>query len=146
MPNQRNRQPKPKPSQHLPVAANKRPLLIEADAQNTLSDEFINDIGGVQVMSGLANQELDRDIPGTDRGDEIGKMAAAVQVFKDNAIEVKRLEAERKEAEARKAQERHQILLNMADEFDASVGGVVQSVSSASTEMQSSASGHPRYR
>jgi len=93
-----------------------------------------------EVMSGLANQELDRDIPGTDRGDEIGKMAAAVQVFKDNAIEVKRLEAERKEAEARKAQERHQILLNMADEFDASVGGVVQSVSSASTEMQSSAS------
>jgi len=34
-----------KPPQHLPVAANKRPLLIEADAQNTLSDEFINDIG-----------------------------------------------------------------------------------------------------
>jgi len=30
------------------VAANKRPLLIEADAQNTLSDEFINDIGGGQ--------------------------------------------------------------------------------------------------
>jgi len=93
-----------------------------------------------EVMSGLANQELDRDIPGTDRGDEIGKMAAAVQVFKDNAIEVKRLEAERKEAEAQQAQQRHQILLNMADEFDASVGGFVQSVSSASNEMQSSAS------
>jgi len=30
------------------VAANKHPLLIEADAQNTLSDEFINDIEGLE--------------------------------------------------------------------------------------------------
>jgi len=39
------------------VAANKRPLLIEADAQNTLSDEFINDIGSVQNLSHISSSD-----------------------------------------------------------------------------------------
>ena len=91
-------------------------------------------------MGVLADGNLEAEIPSQDRTDEIGEMAAAVQVFKDNAIEVKRLEAEQKANEERQAQERRQLMLNMADEFEASVGGVVQSVSSASTEMQSSAS------
>jgi len=46
------------------------------------------------IMQRLAKGELDTAVDGTSRHDEIGEMARAVQVFKDNAIEMRRLEAE----------------------------------------------------
>ena len=90
-------------------------------------------------MGILADGNLEAEIPSQDRTDEIGEMAAAVQVFKDNAIEVKRLEEEQKLAEKRAEEEKREMMMHMADDFETSVGGVVNSVSSASTEMQSSA-------
>ena len=92
------------------------------------------------TMGILADGNLEVEIPSQDRSDEIGEMAEAVQVFKDNAIEVKRLEEEQKANEERQAREKREMMLKMADDFEGSVGGVVNSVSSASTEMQSSAS------
>jgi two-component system OmpR family sensor kinase len=41
-------------------------------------------------MRGLAANNTDTDIPGTERGDEIGKMAQATVVFRNNAIELMR--------------------------------------------------------
>ena len=52
-----------------------------------------------EVMQDLAKGDTSVEIPGTDRKDEIGEMAQAVQIFKDNAIERQRLEAEAKRAE-----------------------------------------------
>ncbi|MBL4693529.1 MAG: cache and HAMP domain-containing protein, partial [Magnetovibrio sp.] len=92
------------------------------------------------VMGVLANKDWTADVPSQNRTDEIGKMASAVQIFKTNGQEVERLESEQKANEARTIQEKRQQMLDMADDFESSVGGVVQSVSSASTEMQSSAS------
>ena len=91
------------------------------------------------AMGQLADGKLDTEIPARDHKDEIGEMAQAVQVFKDNAIRVKKMEAEQAEAERRAEEEKRQAMLQMADEFEAGIGGVVQTVSSASTEMQSSA-------
>ncbi len=153
------------------------------------------------TMGDLADGNNEVDIPGLSNSDEIGEMAAAVQVFKENAIETKRLEKEaeeqralqakrdeeeraaeakreqeerdreqaekdaeaerqrqeaereRQEAEAetqrqREAQEaedrqkqqaeeeRRQMMLELADSFQMSVGGIVEGVSSAATEMQ----------
>ncbi len=93
-----------------------------------------------EAMTSLAGGALDTEVPARDQHNEIGEMASAVQVFKDNALEVQRLEREQKAAEERQAQEKRQMMLNMAKEFEGSVGGVVQSVSSAATQMQSSAS------
>ncbi|AIB13343.1 hypothetical protein ABAZ39_15420 (plasmid) [Azospirillum argentinense] len=74
-------------------------------------------MGAVRAMSAtmhdLAADKLDVAVPGLDRGDEIGQMAQAVQVFKDNAIQKKamdeaeraRLEAERRADEAQRARE-----------------------------------------
>jgi methyl-accepting chemotaxis protein len=45
-------------------------------------------------MERLAGGDLEADIPAQDRGDEIGAMSGAVQVFKENAIAVKRMGAE----------------------------------------------------
>ncbi|MBL4692365.1 MAG: HAMP domain-containing protein, partial [Magnetovibrio sp.] len=92
------------------------------------------------AMGRLAQKDWDAEVPSQDAKDEIGKMAAAVQIFKINGQEIERLEAEQKANEDRTAQEKRQQMLDMADDFETSVGGVVQSVSSASTEMQSSAS------
>ena len=72
------------------------------------------------VMGKLAGGDVSGDIPGTDRVDEIGQMAAAVAVFRDNIIERGRLareadetrtmtEQERREREALKARESEQV-------------------------------------
>jgi len=90
-------------------------------------------------MEVLAGGNLDAEIPSRDRSDEIGQMAAAVQVFKDNAIRVKQMESEQAIAERQAEEEKSRALHEMADAFQASVGGVVETVSSTSRELQSSA-------
>ena len=91
------------------------------------------------AMGRLANDEVDVDIPAADRRDEIGAMAKAVQVFKESAQEVRRLNAERAESERRAEAEKKAAMNNLADEFEAAVGGIVKQVSSAATELQASA-------
>ncbi len=91
------------------------------------------------TMNTLAGGDDTVDVPALGRSDEIGKMAEAVQVFKENAQERKRLEAEQVETEKRTEEEKHRIMVEMADDLESSVGGVIQAVSAASTQMQSSA-------
>jgi len=96
-------------------------------------------VGLTSVMGTLANGDLTADIPFLERGDEIGEMAAAVEVFKANGIRNKEMEAEAEEQKHQTEKEKRRVLLEMADNFESSVGGVVNAVSSASTEMQASA-------
>lgn len=93
-----------------------------------------------EAMGSLAEGNLETKVPALDKTDEIGEMAQAVQVFKDNAIRTKEMEAEAEKQKHKTEEEKRQLMLKMADDFEASVGGVVDTVSSASTEMQSSAS------
>lgn len=51
-------------------------------------------VGMTDAMSRLANGDNNVDVPAVDRGDEVGKMAKAVLVFKDSAIEKQRLAGE----------------------------------------------------
>ena len=99
--------------------------------------------GPVQAMSEcmghLADGDLEVDIPARERTDQLGAMAAAVDVFKTNAHERLRLEKEQEEAEARAAAEKRQAMMDMADGFEASVEGVVDSVSAAATELNATA-------
>ena len=88
------------------------------------------------TMRKLADGDTSVAIPGAGRSDEIGDMAGAVQVFKDNALEKERLEAEQKEAEKRAEQEKRQAMQELADRFENEVGGIVEMVSSAATELQ----------
>jgi methyl-accepting chemotaxis protein len=91
------------------------------------------------AMKRLAGGDLSTDVPGVGRGDEIGSMAEAVQVFKDNAVEVRRLEAEQRETEERAAERRKAEMQKLANEFESSVGVIVQGVAGASTEVEASA-------
>ncbi|MBE9556225.1 MAG: HAMP domain-containing protein, partial [Proteobacteria bacterium] len=89
-----------------------------------------------RVMGELAGGKLDVDIEDLGRGDEVGEMADAVLVFKDNAIEKVRLEEEQVGAAQRAEEEKRQTLNEMADRFERQVKEVVDGVSSAATEMQ----------
>jgi len=92
-----------------------------------------------EAMSEIAGGELETEVPGVGRKDEIGDMADAVQVFKENAVERVRLESEQ-EANKQKTEEEKRLLMNrMADDFEASVGSVVNGVGSAADEMKGSA-------
>jgi methyl-accepting chemotaxis protein len=90
-------------------------------------------------MQDIAAGQLDADIPGVGRGDEIGSMAATVQIFKDNAIRIKSLEQEEAATQQRATNERQAMMVNLADGFERSVNGVVQSVSASAAEMQATA-------
>jgi methyl-accepting chemotaxis protein len=90
-------------------------------------------------MKALADGELEADIPGVARGDEVGAMAANVQVFKDNAVRIRRLEAVEAEAQGRAAAERRAAMESLANDFEHSVNGIVRSVSTAATVMQNTA-------
>ena len=88
------------------------------------------------AMRRLAAGDHGVTIPARDRHDEIGRMAQAVQVFQDNAIEVERLKAEREAQARRAADDKKQAMNQFADSFESSVKSVVGTVSSASTEMR----------
>ncbi|WP_247872208.1 methyl-accepting chemotaxis protein [Azospirillum sp. TSO35-2] len=92
------------------------------------------------AMGRLAQGDLSVALPAADRRDEIGAMAAAVQVFRDTMIQTRRMEEEAKAAETRAAQERRAGMLALADRFESSVQGIVETVASAATEMQGTAS------
>ncbi|HXP96283.1 MAG TPA: methyl-accepting chemotaxis protein, partial [Telmatospirillum sp.] len=97
-------------------------------------------IDGVKdCMNALTAGEMTVAVPGIERGDEIGAMAKAVRVFKENLIRVKRLEADQEEQKQRFEQERKVALRQMADEFESQVCAVVQTVMSAAAQLQASA-------
>lgn len=116
------------------------------------------------AMAKLAQGDTSIEVPALDRKDEIGEMAASVNVFKVNAIERIRLEKEAEEtriaqeeaektrllekqaAEARKLEEERRQeeeakaksladRLEMAQRFEDRVGDVLEAVSSAATEL-----------
>ncbi len=87
----------------------------------------------------LADGKLDGEIFGLDRRDEIGEIAQSMQVFKQNAQEVERLKAEQLQREEQALADKRIAMNELADRFQASVGGIVSTVSSAATEMQTTA-------
>ncbi|RME65274.1 MAG: methyl-accepting chemotaxis protein [Alphaproteobacteria bacterium] len=123
----------------------------------------------VAAMGQLAKGDLTTEIAGKERGDEIGEMAAALQVFKDTAAEAKRLDQEARaaaeraarekdarEAEARareeqeRAREREAIaareqrarrIEEIIANFTQAVGEVVDSVATGSSQLRTNAEG-----
>ncbi|CCG40447.1 methyl-accepting chemotaxis protein [Magnetospirillum molischianum] len=91
------------------------------------------------AMTRLANGDVGVQIAGAGRGDEIGKMAHAVQIFKDNALAMSEMQQKAIEIEQRNAVERRNLLLETAGSFESEVAGVVRSVGSRASTMQEAA-------
>lgn len=98
----------------------------------------VSPLGGLtRRMNGLATGDIDSPVIGDDRGDEIGAMAKALLVFRDNARDKVRLEAEHEEVAKRAEAERVAAMARVADSFEASVGDIVGSVVSAAGNLRS---------
>jgi methyl-accepting chemotaxis protein len=127
-------------------------------------------IGIARAMDALTAGDQSSDIPATARGDELGRMARSVHVFRKNAekltaMEAERVEAERQklEADRRAAEERTAAELRaseekvrrekeaseqrrrdreaLAEQFNSSVGVIIETLSQSATRMQSTARG-----
>ncbi|OAS20342.1 methyl-accepting chemotaxis protein [Methylobacterium platani] len=97
----------------------------------------------LQTLTGavgrIAGGHVDIAVPCVGRRDEIGSLAGAVQVFKDNLIHARGLEAETALARADAETQRRAAMSEMADRFEAAVGGIVGLVSDSATELQGTA-------
>jgi methyl-accepting chemotaxis protein len=95
--------------------------------------------GMTRAMTELARGDHSIEVPGIGRKDEIGDMAASVQVFKQKMVEADRLRGEQDEMKRRSEEEKRAAMSKLADEFEANVKGVVGAVSSASSQLQATA-------
>jgi methyl-accepting chemotaxis protein len=98
----------------------------------------------LSAMTGAMRKLADGDfaivLPGLGRRDEIGDMAGAVETFKLKAAEKAQAEAAQKENAARvAAAARTAEMHKLADEFQAAVGSIVGTVSSASSQLEAAA-------
>src|SRR4029453_11959442 len=88
------------------------------------------------VMNRLSGGEIDVTIPGSERRDELGTMASAVDVFRRSMIEARGMR-EAQEASKHQAElEKKALQRKMADRFEADVKSVVAEVARATTDMQ----------
>ena len=91
-------------------------------------------------MKQLADGDFGVALPGLARKDEVGDMAQAVEAFKVKAAQKAQDEVEAKIRQDRSAAEqRKRDMARLADDFEGAVGEIVETVSSASTELESSA-------
>jgi methyl-accepting chemotaxis protein len=90
-------------------------------------------------MQSIANGALDEAVGETERGDEIGRMAETLEMLRQTAMTARTLEAEQAELKRRGEIEKRDVLIALADRFDASVGQLVGLMASGSTELQSTA-------
>jgi methyl-accepting chemotaxis protein len=88
------------------------------------------------VMARLASGEMDIQIPSLNRGDEVGAMARAVQVFRENALRVQTMESDQSGLQLKAEQDRKVAMGEVADGFEQAIGKIVQAVSSASSEIE----------
>ncbi|WP_439360452.1 methyl-accepting chemotaxis protein [Bradyrhizobium sp. DASA03007] len=94
------------------------------------------------AMRQLGDGQFDVSLPGLGRKDELGEMAEAVEMFKLKACEKARAELDAKAKQDHvAAEQRRADVARLAGEFEAAVGKIIDSVSSASSELEASARG-----
>jgi len=87
----------------------------------------------------LSNGNLSVEQPTHNFKDEIADMMESLSVFKDNAIESKQLREDQKLRDAEAEIEKKQAMAALAESFDSQVGGMINALAAASTELQSTA-------
>ncbi|MBE7199405.1 MAG: MCP four helix bundle domain-containing protein, partial [Parafilimonas terrae] len=93
----------------------------------------------VRPMTALAAGDLEAQIPQHRRKTEIGTIAQAIQVFKDGLVRMHALEAETAQARLAAEEQRRIGMRQLADSFEAAMGGIIATVSASATELQATA-------
>ena len=92
------------------------------------------------VMNRLSGGEIDVTIPGSERRDELGTMAGAVEMFRRSMIEARGMREAQEASKHQTEREKKALQRQMADRFEADVKSVVAAVAKATTDMQRVAS------
>src|SRR5213079_671898 len=88
------------------------------------------------VMNRLSSGDTDVAIPRGARGDELGTIALAVDVFRRNMIEARTMRETQEAAKQQAEVEKKALQRKMADRFEADVKSVVGAVAKATQDMQ----------
>ncbi|WP_022728804.1 HAMP domain-containing methyl-accepting chemotaxis protein [Fodinicurvata sediminis] len=91
------------------------------------------------TMDSLADGDLSVEIPAVGQKDEIGQMAESVQVFKDNLVRTREMEAEAEAQKHKAEEEKKQAMNDMANRFEETVGQMVQAIGSMANELEAAA-------
>jgi methyl-accepting chemotaxis protein len=129
------------------AAANRNMLTLAGLAGVIGLGAFVLVAGGVSrplrriaaATQRLAAGDAEVTIPGRARRDEIGALAGSVVVFRDNLIRNRILETEAARVRADAETQRRAATHAVADAFEKAVGGIVGSVTAASTELEATA-------
>jgi methyl-accepting chemotaxis protein len=115
-------------------------VLLAAGALWIVFNRIVRSVGQMTgAMDAIAGGNTSIAVPCVDRRDEMGAMARALLVFKENAEKVQAMQAEREALEKAAQAEKTAAMNRLADDFEAKVGEIVETVSSASTELEASA-------
>ncbi|NBX66933.1 MAG: methyl-accepting chemotaxis protein [Proteobacteria bacterium] len=89
----------------------------------------------IKTMETLASGNNSVEVKGMDRRDEIGAMAKTVNTFKENALQIEKMNTEQEELKRRAEAEKRQAMQNLANSFDSRVGSVIRTLTSAAEGM-----------
>jgi methyl-accepting chemotaxis protein len=92
-----------------------------------------------RAMERLAENDLAVAVPASERQDELGAMAGALKVFKDNMLHAQSLEAEAVRMRAEAEQQRRAVMQEVAQGFEAAFVGIVGTVATAAAELRGTA-------
>jgi methyl-accepting chemotaxis protein len=90
-------------------------------------------------MTSLSQGDLSAEIPYAQSKSEVGSIARALEVFKNNALEMKKLEAQQEELKVRSEQDRKKALLDLANNFDSFVQDSIQNLLMSANNMKEAA-------
>ncbi|SCA57783.1 exported hypothetical protein [Candidatus Terasakiella magnetica] len=97
-----------------------------------------------KTMQSLANGDLNVTIPDDERRDEVGEMAAALSVFKDNLVEMDTMRTQQETERQKREEENRQQMMNLANHLESSVSTVIGSLGEKTGDILSVASANGR--
>ncbi len=92
-----------------------------------------------EMMSRISSGDLNTEVGYTDRGDEIGRMAKALEVFKQGEIEKQEIAKRQRADEERQQAERERLVNSLVQDFESSIGGVISDLDKAFEQSKRSA-------
>ncbi|MEE7493341.1 chemotaxis protein [Methylobacterium oryzae] len=116
-------------------------LLVLAAASWLIIRSIVGPMDGLRAKMGcLAEGRTDITLSETERHDEVGGMARAVAVFRDNALERERLQQSH-DADRSIQMRRSERLADLIRSFEGTITGVVTTIGDSATQLQSTAEG-----
>ncbi len=93
------------------------------------------------AMNSLAGGDLATEVPGVGRKDELGRMAEAMQVFKDNAKEAERLKGEQVRMAEEAERQKKKALMDMAETVERETASAVEAIAQNTRQVDGAAQG-----